>query len=1479
MYFCSGPPRTYAASATHERIEDVALSMHPSQRVFARVSASSVALWSALPELPGTGRRQLAHCHRSGQWIDQQLKLTLQKNDPNDGVYLYESETRQLWATWVSGNRLAVVEKHSQFVEFYTFEGLAQLLQRAEAPSIHLPGDDVVDANIILDQPIFTDPEQEEGDGQMATSEVFQLQATFVEDYPLNQGSSQNDYDDVAASMSGVCGSKFVFVGMASGLICVVEVAEGGDTRDGQKSWFRTAEQSTKLWKIDVRTHLKVPHDPKKLLSCIGLTCATSDSYSTITSLNLVATFAGGTCFMVVLSPCTKKINQLLSLVNATRKNADGKSDTGCTTTKLNPMGSKLALGWSDGRVSLFRVSFQRKPRPAPTKPPSQNQQAPSVLTLTPLRELNLAPWGYQSNDVGHVTTLAWSHNGQSIAVGYALRGFALFAIDGCRLMSSFPHHHQERLNDVKQRKEMCAFGVLALQWTHESTSLLVVPRGEQFKHVVDVPLHTKSGTETRITHAQLYTRTTISIRKSSSKGLGLSFSGTPNRCGAWIQSYANLSQEVATSIQKDDLLVGINTLANVVNLPFQRIIRVLKDLPTDEIVTLTFVRLEWESVFYLAVQVLTSSTFLTAQKLPLQNDENLCIQEYALRMQALQGNCVGKNCPSFIEKEQRAKCNGWEALHGMSTREAQYKYVKLLFALFPKWNPMHIVTLLTTSWKQTLETDLTTSTIVVSRQLSSMALAEFDFATLVNPRASQLVLIERNRLRFVGLTSFDDPCALTSCITYNVPFAFEKYGPIRLVASSTSGKHVAIAGQRGFCVLNVDINKWRMFGNILDEHDIVVSSMVWINEDVILAAFTRESEAHTCMYLYAYARNQLTTESVLAKFVIPLQSKEESFWSMESDKQHVFGWSLRYIWWFQVLVTGSIKDETIAVTLELQRQIKFPSWVVEAQRQEPGTLHIAILPRGFTQFVPTTQQQRLVPLEPTEDETHWLTDFVNRLVHGQIPEQYVPDQVLPRFIVLSTNGDVIVWDPENRSQRLVCSNISTMTRLIVTPQSCAVWPTSCRLLFGLYGPDGMHLYLPLLDGVYLTQTKTFEHDFKRLETFLACHDPLRAKTYEIEFGTAPATAELYEHVMREYGIELDLFRRGTTNGLKSLQDGYMNQRGCVMSVDDPSGKDSMLQFDVDVQVLGIEPTFGLLVGISQDVYGPSGVVLPCYDVFTRVQPLFHTLLCYLVQNDQLSWARQVLMGIRTQFALATVTQELFLYSILEACNRHECSVATVDAAIALLQYHESECCQHRVEYCEIIAHVARKIEPSRLSLLFPAAGDPIALLKLCQERSELRTAANFLLIVDECSSEIHSSLSVRTKSAATLLEQCIDQDEWTLAQHVARVARDWHQPDCSSTERSGGNVDEQLALIAFKLLGRGEYERVVACVEKLQTKLPIKPRMEWQLLDERDSIVDRLTRTFIQSNKRRQLRILLQAVTEAHYDDWIAIIQFVMEQ
>ncbi|KAI9919447.1 hypothetical protein PsorP6_017297 [Peronosclerospora sorghi] len=1465
MYFCSGPPRIYAVSDATEGMDDVALAMHPSKRVFARVTSSVVTLWSASLGLSGTTRRLVARCDRDGQ-----------EHRPDKA-----RAPRQVWAAWVIGDRLAVVEKHARVVELYAFPGLDKVVAHAEPWPHPMINDVAADDDV-------------EATADTTDGSRWQCAATLVVRCSLNEGMApkedQQD-DDVATSMAAVPGGTCVFIGMASGMISVVEVA---DTRPVPS---RSAPAWTKSWTIDVRKHVRgsKEDDETPPRGCDDLAVASSDvAAATAPSLSLLATFEGTTCFLLVLSPVHKRIDLLLSLVTAETE-ATSSHKSRCTTTSFDTRGSKLALGWSDGRVSVFRVTQRNTTaqRADPERP---------TLTLAPIQALSLVSWGYPPGSVGAVTALAWSYDAQSLAVGYAVRGFSVFSLDGCRLMSSLPQQSQARPapshDDAYELTEVCAYGVLGLAWTSGSHSLLVVPQSEELME----QQRRQEDEEECVPVTALYETIHVQLRKGAD-GLCLSLSGAPGRCGAWVRSdkcfTARASDggmgpaEASGQIQGGDLIVGINDHVEVVHKPFEEIVRELKQLPEHHDVVLTFVRLKWDKVFPLAVEALASTEFRTTHGLRLVEDDDLCVREYALRMQALYGDCEAKQRPSLMDGASRAKVHAWEALRGTSSDVATHRYVKLLFALFPVWNPLDFLRVLTehhralvaqhtSTRNEMVRNDVDRVQRIETRKRPSIAFAEFAFAKRV-PWASgraRLALLESQSLRLVAAPSLDDPCAVTSCVTWTVPSAFEKCCPLRLVACSASGKHVAVAGQRGFCLLHAGTGKWRMFGNVNHEQDMLVYALVWVGEDTIVVMFTRFSEQHERFHFQAYPRNHLDDQSMLHELVVARERADTTPQAVALDDCHamlecdrayktVFCIQKTELWCFQVQHGGSIHEHTtLWMEMQLKQRIKLPSRVLPSLSCGPSPSHsivdFAVLPRflHLQDDRVRTNQQHENEQEPEPDG--WLASFVHRLAGGQVPDQYTPEEVLPRFVFVDHVGDVIVWDPENRSQRLICSNVSTMTILSISAQACASWPDPCRLIYGLYGPDGMRLWLPLLDGVYLTHTQAFQDDPRALRTFLACHDPLRAKTYDIEFGTAPATAELYDQVVREYGgILLEGFlatgtgsHPGRMKGSGRVREGYSNRRGCVTTVDDPSATDRMLCFDYDVTVLGIEPALGLLVGVSQDVYVPSGVLLPCYDVFTRVQPIFHTLLCFLVENEQLAWARRVLECIRQDFALSSSTQELFLHSMLEACFAKRCDEDTLDATIDLLRYATDathEAAVERAEYCEIVAHVARKSEPSRLSVLFPRAGDPIELLARCLHRSELQTSANFLLLLEDSSPLASACLPRRLDTASELLNACIEQDEWGLAQHVVRVAREWDVSTPNTCAR--GRMEAKLASLTWENLVRGDYERVVACVNELDAKLPPQSLEERHVYEEEARIVDRLHRIFIQGNKRKELR------------------------
>jgi hypothetical protein len=128
-----------------------------------------------------------------------------------------------------------------------------------------------------------------------------------------------------------------------------------------------------------------------------------------------------------------------------------------------------------------------------------------------------------------------------------------------------------------------------------------------------------------------------------------------------------------------------------------------------------------------------------------------------------------------------------------------------------------------------------------------------------------------------------------------------------------------------------------------------------------------------------------------------------------------------------------------------------------------------------------------------------------------------------------------------------------------------------------------------------------------------------------------------------------------------------------MTTVDNPLAVDGVLRFGSDVKVTSVQRAFGLLVGLSQDVYVPSGIALAA-----RVP---HAL----VLDGAEPTADTDGAGVRG------LTIDLLQPARVQSVSSATSSLDTADIE----------------EYCETAAHVARKCEPSRFKRLLPAAGEP----------------------------------------------------------------------------------------------------------------------------------------------------------------------------
>ncbi|KAD3069112.1 hypothetical protein E3N88_36992 [Mikania micrantha] len=90
-----------------------------------------------------------------------------------------------------------------------------------------------------------------------------------------------------------------------------------------------------------------------------------------------------------------------------------GSDDAVCAS--VSPDQQILAVGTRRGVVELYEIS------------------EPVAL----IRTVSLHDWGYSMDDTGAVSSIAWTPDSSAFAVGWKLRGFTVWSISGCRLMST----------------------------------------------------------------------------------------------------------------------------------------------------------------------------------------------------------------------------------------------------------------------------------------------------------------------------------------------------------------------------------------------------------------------------------------------------------------------------------------------------------------------------------------------------------------------------------------------------------------------------------------------------------------------------------------------------------------------------------------------------------------------------------------------------------------------------------------------------------------------------------------------------------------------------------------------------------------------------------------------------------------------------------------------------------------------------------
>ncbi|XP_076812515.1 guanine nucleotide exchange factor subunit RIC1-like isoform X1 [Clavelina lepadiformis] len=100
-------------------------------------------------------------------------------------------------------------------------------------------------------------------------------------------------------------------------------------------------------------------------------------------------------------------------------------------------------------------------------------------------------------------------------------------------------------------------------------------------------------------------------------------------------------------------------------------------------------------------------------------------------------------------------------------------------------------------------------------------------------------------------------------------------------------------------------------------------------------------------------------------------------------------------------------------------------------------------------------------------------------------------------------------------------------------------------------------------------------------------------------------------------------------------------------------------------------------------------------------------------------------------------------------------------------------------EYLQTVAHCARKTEIALWEYLFNSVGSPRELFQECLKKNQLRTAASYLIIVQNL-----EPLSKARQDATELFDKALQHEKWELANDIARFLRAIGNGDASITPR-----------------------------------------------------------------------------------------------
>lgn len=255
---------------------------------------------------------------------------------------------------------------------------------------------------------------------------------------------------------------------------------------------------------------------------------------------------------------------------------------------------------------------------------------------------------------------------------------------------------------------------------------------------------------------------------------------------------------------------------------------------------------------------------------------------------------------------------------------------------------------------------------------------------------------------------------------------------PIVHVAGNEDGSYLAIAGRQGLILHDVQMKKWRVFGDVLQERQVHCAGVVWLGKIVVLCNFRKSSNLYE---LCLYPRYHLDETSLLCRKQLPGKPIALDVW-----QDYILVTCPPFdIYVFKVHVQGELSPlKPTNVQLFTVRELSIMS-----TRKSPMAMH----------FVPN--------IGAWNDGTtsSWDSPRVGTNIHhfSELPGEAAKQPT--RCMILRTDGDLSLLDLDHGNERPLLSGVERfwLSNEQAKEGTDLIKEDPCWA----YGPQGMQVWYP----------------------------------------------------------------------------------------------------------------------------------------------------------------------------------------------------------------------------------------------------------------------------------------------------------------------------------------------------------------------------------------------------------------------------------